>query len=116
MSQTEGTAERFGYLNGDPRGLSHPAVYALLVGRDGRIWVGTGHGLDLLDPRSGRLDHFRQESDGRGLAGNLVRAIWEGPDGTIWVGSHGGLNRIAVAADGSARLSEPLLAPQTFTA
>ena len=104
-----GPAELIGFLNGDRRGLAHPSVHALLVDRVGRVWIGTGHGLDLLDPSSGRLRHFRQQPRGDGLAGNLVRALWQGPDGVIWVGSHGGLNRVDIGADGAPHFTQPLL-------
>ena len=103
-----GTAQRIPFLDGDPRGLAHPTVHALLLDRAGRVWIGTGHGLDLLDPRSGRLRHFHPLGQGEGLAGNLVRALWQGTDGVIWVGSHGGLNRIDTDADGTLRIRQPL--------
>jgi diguanylate cyclase (GGDEF)-like protein/PAS domain S-box-containing protein len=106
-----GTAERIGYLNADPRGLSHPAVHAVLIDRAGRVWIGTGRGLDVLDPSTGRLQHYRQQANGQGLAGNLVRALWQGADGAIWVGSHGGLNRVDVGANGELHFTQPLLAP-----
>jgi diguanylate cyclase (GGDEF)-like protein/PAS domain S-box-containing protein len=108
-ASASGSVQRIGFLDGNPRGLSHPSVHAVLVDRAGRVWIGTGHGLDVLDPVSGRLRHFRQQPQGDGLAGNLVRALWQGPDGTLWVGSHGGLNRVVVAADGSVRFDQPLL-------
>ena len=86
-------------------------MHALLVDRAGRVWIGTGHGLDLFDPRSGRLRHFQQQPERPdGLAGNLVRALWQGPDGAIWVGSHGGLNRVDVDADGVPHFRQPLSA------
>ena len=99
---------RIPFLNGDPHGLAHPTVHALLVDRSGQVWIGTGHGLDLFDPRNGRLRHFHQQADGAGLAGNLVRALWQGPDGVVWVGSHGGLNRVD-ARSGVVRMSQPLV-------
>jgi diguanylate cyclase (GGDEF)-like protein/PAS domain S-box-containing protein len=102
------SVQRIGSVSGSPNGLSHPTVHALLVDRRGRIWVGTGHGLDVLDPRNGHVQHFRQRSDTSGLAGNLVRALWQAPDGTIWVGSHGGLNRVDPS---TLRFTQPLLAP-----
>jgi diguanylate cyclase (GGDEF)-like protein/PAS domain S-box-containing protein len=110
---TTGTAQRIAFLNGDPRGLSHPTVHALLVDRDSRVWIGTGHGLDLFDPRNGGIRHFHEPAQGQpsqseGLAGNLVRALWQGDDGAVWVGSHGGLNRIDTAADGTFHISQPL--------
>lgn len=99
--------QRIPFLDGDPRGLSHPTVHAVLVDRRGRVWIGTGHGLDLLDPQSGQLRHFHQQSQGEGLAGNLVRALWQSSDGTIWVGSHGGLNRIDEVGTGHFQLTQP---------
>jgi diguanylate cyclase (GGDEF)-like protein/PAS domain S-box-containing protein len=101
-----GTARRIAYLGGQPTGLAHPTVHALLVDRNGLVWIGTGHGLDVYDPGSRQLRHFHQQAGG--LAGNLVRAIWQGRDGTIWVGSHGGLNRIDPGMRFSQPLSEPL--------
>jgi diguanylate cyclase (GGDEF)-like protein/PAS domain S-box-containing protein len=89
-----GLVQQIPFRDGSPRGLAHPTVHALLVDRSGRVWIGTGHGLDMLDPGSGRLVHFHQQADGRGLSGNLVRALWQDPSGRIWVGSHGGLNLI----------------------
>jgi diguanylate cyclase (GGDEF)-like protein/PAS domain S-box-containing protein len=107
----DGKVRHIRYLDGNPRGLSHPQVHALLVDRAGRVWIGTGHGLDLFDPRSSRLRHFQQQPEQPdGLAGNLVRALWQGPDGAIWVGSHGGLNRIDVDADGVPHFRQPLSA------
>ncbi|MDB6164849.1 MAG: hypothetical protein JWL98_2281 [Xanthomonadaceae bacterium] len=100
--------QRFPFLEGDMHGLSHPTVHALLVDRSGRVWIGTGHGLDVLDPRTGQLRHLHQQPRGEGLAGNLVRALWQGADGAIWVGSHGGLNRVDVSADGAIRITQPL--------
>ena len=98
---------RIPFLSGDPRGLAHPTVHALLVAHDGQVWIGTGHGLDVFDPRNNRLRHFHQQAGGVGLANNLVRALWQGPDGVIWVGSHGGLNRVDVRS-GDVRMSQPL--------
>ena len=105
----DGRVRHIPYLDGDPRGLAHPQVHAVLVDRAGQVWIGTGHGLDLYDPRSGQLRHFHQRGRGReGLAGNLIRALWLGPDGAIWVGSHGGLDRIDVDASGALHFSRPL--------
>jgi diguanylate cyclase (GGDEF)-like protein/PAS domain S-box-containing protein len=101
------TLWRLPFRANDPAALAHPAVHALLLARDGRVWIGTGHGLDLFDPGNGRLRHFHRDG---GLAGNLIRVLLQTPDGTIWVGSHGGLSRIAIGTDGALRISQPLAA------
>jgi diguanylate cyclase (GGDEF)-like protein/PAS domain S-box-containing protein len=106
-----GTVRRIPYLGGDPRGLAHPQVHALLVADDGKVWIGTSRGLDRFDPRSGKLRHFRRQPTGdHSLAGDLVRALWQDRDGTLWAGSHGGLNRIRVDRNDAVRFTQPLLA------
>ena len=104
-----GRVRRIPFIGGDPAGLSHPQVHALLVGDDGMVWIGTSRGLDRFDPDSGMLRHFRRHAGSAdALAGDIVRALWQDPDGTLWVGSHGGLNRVTAEA-GQVRFGQPLL-------
>ncbi|HEY5612695.1 MAG TPA: two-component regulator propeller domain-containing protein, partial [Lysobacter sp.] len=95
---------------GAPGPADNPSVHALLEDSRGRIWFGTGDGLDMLEPTSGRRRHFRHASDrADSLSGNLVRALHQGRDGTIWVGGHTGLNRVVDHPDGSITFDHPLL-------
>jgi len=104
-----GRVRRIPFLGGDPAGLSHPQIHALLVANDGMVWIGTSRGLDRFDPATGRLRHFRRRAGGtQGLAGDMVRALWQGPAGNIWVGSHGGLNRVTQHG-GDVHFVQPLL-------
>jgi diguanylate cyclase (GGDEF)-like protein/PAS domain S-box-containing protein len=105
----DGRIVHYGHRDGDPRWLSHPVVHAMLEDHRGRIWFGTGDGLDLLDPASSKLRHFRHDPDAPGsLPGNLVRALHEGPDGTIWVGTHAGLSQVRETAAGGIGFIHPL--------
>lgn len=99
----------YGHRDGNPRHLSHPTVHAMLEDRRGRIWFGTGDGLDLLDPATGKLRHFRHATHAPGsLPGNLVRALWQDADGAIWVGTHAGLSRVIEAPNGTIGFAHPL--------
>ncbi|WP_157499352.1 EAL domain-containing protein [Lysobacter sp. Root604] len=103
-----GAIAQYGYREGDPKGLSHPVVHALLEDRQNRIWLGTGDGLDLLEPASGRMRHYRHQANNpNSLAGNLVRALHQSEDGTVWVGGHAGLDRV-VERGGEIRFVHPL--------
>lgn len=103
-----GAIAHYGYREGDPKGLSHPVVHAVLEDRRGRIWFGTGDGLDLLDPASGRMRHYRHRANNPdSLPGNLVRALHESADGTVWIGGHAGLSR-TVERGGEIRFVHPL--------
>jgi len=104
-----GALVRYAYREGDPKGLSHPRVNAILEDRKGRIWLGTGDGLDLLDPDTGYLRHYRHVTDqADSLPGNLVQALHQAADGTIWVGTQAGLSRVIEFGDGRIRFEHPL--------
>lgn len=104
-----GAVVRYAYREGDPKALSHPRVNAVLEDRRGRIWLGTGDGLDLLDPATGYLRHYRHAIDeADSLPGNFVRALHQSADGAIWVGTQAGLSRAVESADGRIRFEHPL--------
>lgn len=104
-----GALVRYAYREGDPKGLSHPRVNAILEDRKGRVWLGTGDGLDLLDPDTGYLRHYRHVTDqADSLPGNLVLALHQAADGTIWVGTQAGLSRVIEFGDGRIRFEHPL--------
>ncbi|TWI06177.1 PAS domain S-box-containing protein/diguanylate cyclase (GGDEF)-like protein [Luteimonas cucumeris] len=89
-----GEVQRYTATASDPaRRLSHWSVLALLLDRSGRLWIGTGDGLDLL--ADGKLQHFRYAAgQADSLPGNIVRALLQGGDGRLWVGTQAGLAEI----------------------
>ncbi|TWI07916.1 EAL domain-containing protein [Aerolutibacter ruishenii] len=100
---------QYAWREGDPRSLSHPTANALLEDGEGRMWIGTNGGLDVLNPATGQLRHLRHHDHAPGsLAGNVVRSLSQTADGTVWVGTHSGLSRATEAADGSIHFSQPL--------
>jgi len=63
---------------------------ALLVTRDGRLWIGTeSDGLVAYDPASELVSAHRPADVSTGSAPTIV-ALAEDPDGAIWIGSLGG--------------------------
>ena len=80
----------------DPDSLGGAFVRALLVGPDGRLWIGTdANGVSVYDPshdRFTRLQHDPQRSDTP--SHDQVRALALGKDGAIWLGTREGLDRI----------------------
>jgi diguanylate cyclase (GGDEF)-like protein/PAS domain S-box-containing protein len=71
---------------------AQPSVHALLEARDGTLWIGTGHGLESFDPRSGRQRAFHdQPGRADSLGDDLVRALAEDDKGRLWIGTNAGL-------------------------
>ena len=73
-------------------GLSHISVNAIADDGAGGLWVGTGRGLDHLDPATGAIRHFHHDaSDAGSLPDNHIIALCRDRSGALWVGTAHGL-------------------------
>jgi diguanylate cyclase (GGDEF)-like protein len=74
--------------------LAYDRVEGLAEDRRQRIWIATSAGLDRLDPRTMRVEHFRHDPrDERSIADDRVRGLLVDHAGFLWVGSRAGLQR-----------------------
>jgi ligand-binding sensor domain-containing protein/signal transduction histidine kinase len=78
------------------RGLSSNNTEVIAEDLHGRLYVGGGHGLDRLDPATGRVKHFTTAD---GLAPGLFRAAFRDRAGVLWFGMTSGLARLAPVLD-----------------
>jgi ligand-binding sensor domain-containing protein/two-component sensor histidine kinase len=78
------------------QGLSSNKIDVITEDLEGHIYVGGGHGLDRLDPATGRVKHFTTAD---GLAPGLFRAAFRDHNGVLWFGMTRGLSRYAPAPD-----------------
>ena len=74
------------------QGLSSNNTEVITEDTAGHIYVGGGHGLDRLDPGTGRVKHFTTAD---GLAPGLFRAAFRDRAGVLWFGMTSGLARLA---------------------
>ena len=66
------------------QGLSSNNTEVITEDRSGHIYVGGGHGLDRLDPATGRVKHFTTAD---GLPPGLFRAAFRDRNGVLWFGT-----------------------------
>ncbi len=86
-----GAEQRFVEL-GAGRGLTVSVVNAMLLDRDGLLWVGSREGLFRYDGYA--ATPILADRADPGGAGDLdVRALYEAEDGALWAGTIGGLIR-----------------------
>jgi ligand-binding sensor domain-containing protein/two-component sensor histidine kinase len=78
------------------QGLSSNNTEVITEDGAGHIYVGGGHGLDRLDPRTGRVKHFTTAD---GLAPGLFRAAFRDRAGVLWFGMTSGLARLAPVSE-----------------
>lgn len=81
----------------DPHSLPDDTIFALLGGKDGQVWVGTGAGLALWNGQS--FERIAEHMLGQ----RSVIRLTTDRDGGIWAGTYDGLYR--VDADGKAALA-----------
>lgn len=83
-------------LYGTAHGLASNIVFCLAADAQGRIYAGTGKGIDRFDPRTGRVRHF---SSANGLARGEIAAAFRDRSGVLWFATTQGLSRIDPAPE-----------------
>jgi len=77
---------------GKSDGLSSDTINTVNEDRFGRIYVGTGRGVDRFVPRGEGLADIEHFAPADGLPGNEINLTARGPDGRLWFGcGHGGI-------------------------
>jgi streptogramin lyase len=77
-------------------GRASDQATTLIEDRWGQIYVGTGRGLDRLDPDSGKIKHYTTAD---GLADNFVNVSMRDSQGALWFGTYRGLSRLVPNQD-----------------
>lgn len=72
------------------QGLSSDITSVITEDHNGNLYVGTGRGLDQMDPASGRIKHFTTAD---GLISGLMLGAFCDSAGTLWIGTSQGLSR-----------------------
>lgn len=78
------------------RGLSSNFVMRITEDLHGRIYAGTGRGVDRFNPETGRVRHFTTAD---GLAPGGITAAARDKSGALWFGTNQGLSRLVPEAD-----------------
>src|SRR5258706_9338354 len=77
-------------------GLSSDDVWCITEDQWGRIYAGTGRGVDRLDPSTGQVRHYTAAD---GLARGSVENAFRDRQGALWCGASQGLSRLVASPD-----------------
>ncbi|HEX7031097.1 MAG TPA: diguanylate cyclase [Gammaproteobacteria bacterium] len=86
----EGAFTHFRHEENNAQSLRSDFVFRLAINPDGRLWVLTDKGLDLLDPVTGKVTRF-QNGESTGLLTKEIWSIFVDSQGTAWAGAVNGL-------------------------
>ena len=96
LADGQGTVRNIRHYPGTPEADNGQEMMIQDIYQDhsGRIWLGTGQGLALLDPSSGSMTLFSyQPANEYSISNNDVQSILQDRAGTLWIGTNYGLNR-----------------------
>jgi signal transduction histidine kinase/ligand-binding sensor domain-containing protein len=79
-------------------GLSSDNVRCLTEDEQGRIYAGTGHGVDRIDPTTGAIKRY---TTANGLPRGQIENAYRDRQGALWFGSGFGLSRYFAGAPSS---------------
>jgi ligand-binding sensor domain-containing protein/signal transduction histidine kinase len=86
-------------------GLSSDQITCLTEDQWGRIYLGTGIGLDRLEPDSGRIKRYTMAD---GLPNGFVNVAYRDRNNTLWFGTLQGLSKLIPTSDAGS-LPPPIL-------
>lgn len=67
--------------------MTGSSVYVLMEAKNGTIWIGTDHGLNVLNPQTGSFTkYFHDPKNNQSIGDNEVQALYEDKKGNIWIG------------------------------
>ncbi len=87
--------EQFEYFRHDPEdpaSISDNALVPIFRAADGRLWIGTENGLNLLHTDTGTFTRY-MNSDG--YPWDAIHSIGEDRQGNLWLGTNNGLARLS---------------------
>lgn len=74
--------------------LQHDLASCLAISPGGKLLIGTLCGVDILDDKTGEIEHWNSNSVANPLSGNFVNCIYSN-DGQIWIGTEtGGVTKL----------------------
>lgn len=85
--------KRYPYGEHAKNGTRGSTILSLHQSSDGILWIGTDAGLSRMNPVTGEITNFSEDSqDPDALSQNIVGAIAEDQKGNLWLGTEYGLN------------------------
>jgi ligand-binding sensor domain-containing protein/signal transduction histidine kinase len=97
-------AEQFNMKSPLPGRLTSDRVRVLLDTSEGKLWIGTPHGLNVLDKISGDVVAYQNDTENlQSIPHNRIRSLYQEDTGRIWVGTSAGLVFYDPSIDGFRR-------------
>ncbi len=106
-----GTSRKvYRHEEGNPNSLSCDSVICIMKDHEGKLWIGTEHGLNFFDPEKNKFKSYQIGSGHNGVGPNdaSIIALWQDAEKNIWAGTiNRGLNRLKKDGTFDAFINDP---------
>ncbi|MCZ4225256.1 hybrid sensor histidine kinase/response regulator transcription factor [Pedobacter rhodius] len=91
-----GAIQAYAYNSLNPSGISSNNIRKTIVDAEGKLWIGTLHGINIYNPATKIFSSIQNEpGNNSSLSQNSVYDIYQDRQGIIWVGTYyGGVNML----------------------
>ena len=95
--------KRYYYDSSKAGSLSNNIIQDIYEDHEGRLWIGSGAGLNLFERSRGTFKSFiNNPNDPYSISNNLIQScILEDKFGHLWIGTWDGLNKLIISKDPS---------------
>ncbi|MBL7764041.1 MAG: hypothetical protein JNL23_11495, partial [Chitinophagaceae bacterium] len=87
-------ANVFRHINAS-NGLAGNLVWRMLEDKDGRIWIATSKGLNIIEPDASGISTIHKDD---GLSDNVTQSLVQDEQGRMWVSTNEGVDMIDLSA------------------
>ncbi len=97
VDRASGSVRRFEHDEQDASSLPGNQVYDFCRDHYGRLWIGTDHGLALMDEATGKFTNFKHDASrpNESLVGDHIYSLAELGNGELWICTDiGGISRL----------------------
>ncbi|MBL7121141.1 MAG: hypothetical protein ISS12_04035 [Candidatus Marinimicrobia bacterium] len=89
-SKITGKITYFGIQRNDPLMVNKNAIFSLDIAENGILWLGSGVGISLLDPKTGEYQFLgADKNDPNSMTAGIVRNLSIDAQGIVWIGLSG---------------------------
>jgi ligand-binding sensor domain-containing protein/two-component sensor histidine kinase len=90
----------------DSNSLSNDQVFSVCFDKSGRAWVGTSHGVNIIDTAGKKISRLYAESGNKNsISFNTVNKIIAAEDGTVWLCGKNMLDNVSFENDTDKKIS-----------
>ena len=82
---------RYTQLENSVHWLSSNSIYHLYLDDESKLWIGTADGLNMLDIKNNRFEHYNRND---GLPSNSVYSIIADNEHNLWLSTNKGISRL----------------------